>query len=63
MLVAGNPVHLILAVFSILVRTLYAATGGGVVAGNGQTDGRTVTEVNRLLHQSLSQRTASHNGA
>ena len=45
-----QPIHFIITVFSVLIGALYAASGGGVVAGNRQTDGRTVTEIDRLLH-------------
>ena len=43
-------IHFIITVFSVLIGALYAASGGGVVAGNRQTEGRTVTEIDRLLH-------------
>ena len=63
MFVAGQPVHFAFGVFSAFVGALDATSGRGVVAGDSQADGRTVTEVDRLLHQTLTERATAYDGS
>ena len=61
--VTGNPVHFVFAVLAVLVGALDATARWGVITGNGQADGGTVTEVDGLLYESLAEGTASYNGS
>ena len=63
MLITGNDVHFVILVFTFIIWLLNAASGRSVIAGDGQSDSRTVTEINRLLYQAFPERTASDNGA
>ena len=60
MLVAGQPIHFVLGILTVLIRTLYATTGWSIVAGDCQADSRAIAEINRLLHQSFPKGTASY---
>jgi len=58
-----DPVHFVFAVFAAFVGALDATSRRGIIAGDSQTDGGTVTEVNRLLYQSFAERTAADDGS
>ena len=60
MFISCQPIHFVVAVFTILIRALNAASGWSIIAGNGQPDGWSVTEVDRLLYQAFTERTATH---
>ena len=60
MLVAGQPIHFVLGILTVLIWTLYATTGWSIVAGDCQADSRAIAEINRLLHQSFPKGTASY---
>ena len=49
--VTGNPVHFVFAVLAVLVGALDATARWGVITGNGQADGGTVTEVDGLAER------------
>ena len=55
MIVAFQNVHHVLFALAHLVRLLDAAAGRRIVAGNRQTQRRTVVQVELLLHQTLAE--------
>ena len=59
MFITGDDVHFVVLVLSFIIWLLDAASGRSVITGDSQADGRTVTEINRLLYQAFSERTPS----
>ena len=62
MFVTGNPVHFVFTVLAVLVGALDATARWGIIAGNGQADGGTVTEVDGLLYESFAERAEAYDG-
>ena len=60
--ITSEQIEFVFRFLTFFVRFLYAASGWGVVACDGQTDGRAVAEFNGLLYQTFSERTASYDG-
>ena len=61
--VAVDDVAGVVETFTFLVRLLYGAAAGGVVAGGGEADHRAVGHVERALYEALAEGTATHHDA
>ena len=62
MFVASEEVHFVLLILTFLIRFLDASARWSVVTGNGQANGRTIVELDRLLHQSFTERASADDG-
>ena len=62
-LIAGQQVLLVILVITQGVRLLDASARWSIVAGDGETDEAVVRELNLLLNQTLTERTATDDGS